>query len=444
MRKPTQCGSFLPGFFRESAGPRRVRAQPPWRALRRRRRTGAPPPPAPTSVALVSTGGSAPCSASSSAVRALISFAIATAAIVEPGATGVATPSTGTSASPTGVQRSMHEIGVVEQARARRVLRLAGHRLRDRGDRDDGKPTLARAPGHLDRHGRPAAGAEDEHRVGRAELEVGQDPLRETLHALDEHRLALAVRAHDLRVERHRELDDRVEARDTSRSAGTAPRPGCASGPCRTRGRARRAPIASRAEPARLGERVGLRLLDAAEQLSRGCEEPARRAHRAGVESARTCLDIQTSAEPTGRLGDRQARRTDRESQGRDARHRPDRPLLHADAARQARPRPRRPRLLALRGAGAGRSRATTTCRGRRRRSRRRSRDPETDTVVVGLPNHLHEEAIALAADARQGGALHEAAGAERARRRSGSSTPSSAPASSPATWRTSPTRRRR
>ena len=36
---------------------------------------------------------------------------------------------------------------------------------------------------------------------------------REARHALDEHRLPLAVRADDLRVEGHRELDDRVEAR---------------------------------------------------------------------------------------------------------------------------------------------------------------------------------------------------------------------------------------
>ena len=39
-------------------------------------------------------------------------------------------------------------------------------------------------------------------------------------------------------------------------------------------------------------------------------------------------------------------------------------------------------------------------CRTRRRASRRRSTHPDVDTVVVGLPNHMHEEAIAAAAAA--------------------------------------------
>ena len=39
---------------------------------------------------------------------------------------------------------------------------------------------------------------------------------------------------------------------------------------------------------------------------------------------------------------------------------------------------------------------------------------PETDTVVIGLPNHLHEEAVELCARARQGRPLHEAARADR------------------------------
>ena len=59
-----------------------------------------------------------------------------------------------------------------------------------------------------------AAGAEDDHRVAVAKREVGEDRVREPLDALDEHRLALAVGAHDLRVVRHRELDNEVEARE--------------------------------------------------------------------------------------------------------------------------------------------------------------------------------------------------------------------------------------
>ncbi len=69
---------------------------------------------------------------------------------------------------------------------------------------------------------------------------------------------------------------------------------------------------------------------------------------------------------------------------------------------------------------------------------------PETDTVVIGLPNQLHEEAVELCAKhgkavlctkplARTRGGGEADAGHRRARR-----------ASSPATSRTSSTRRRR
>ena len=72
----------------------------------------------------------------------------------------------------------------------------------------------ARAPRrHLDRHGRRAAGREDHHHVRRAEGEVREDDLGQAGCPLDEHRLALAVRADDLGVERHRQLDHRVEPR---------------------------------------------------------------------------------------------------------------------------------------------------------------------------------------------------------------------------------------
>jgi hypothetical protein len=64
-------------------------------------------------------------------------------------------------------------------------------------------------PTHWD--GCQSARAEDEHRVGRAQVVTGENLLGETLYPLDEHRLALAVRADDLSVEGHRELDDRIE-----------------------------------------------------------------------------------------------------------------------------------------------------------------------------------------------------------------------------------------
>src|ERR687893_767175 len=96
-----------------------------------------------------------------------------------------------------------HHVGVIDQRR----LRLRG------GDRDHGKPAPARAGRHLDRNRGAAARAEHQHRVGWRQLEVLQDLLREPLHALDEHRLPLAVDSHHLGVERHRELGHRVEPR---------------------------------------------------------------------------------------------------------------------------------------------------------------------------------------------------------------------------------------
>ena len=75
------------------------------RARRTRRRTAARTRSAPTTAARVSTGGSAPRSTSSSAVRTLTAFASATAATVEPGPTRVAAVHRA-SASPAGVHRS--------------------------------------------------------------------------------------------------------------------------------------------------------------------------------------------------------------------------------------------------------------------------------------------------------------------------------------------------
>jgi hypothetical protein len=106
-----------------------------------------------------------------------------------------------------------HDVRVVQQARARRVPRRRRERLRPRGDRDHRQPARARLPRDLDRDGGPAARAEDHHHVLGAQLEVGQDRPGEPLDPLDEHRLALAVRADDLGVVGHAQLDDRVEAR---------------------------------------------------------------------------------------------------------------------------------------------------------------------------------------------------------------------------------------
>ncbi len=83
----------------------------------------------------------------------------------------------------------------------------------DRGDGDHREAAASGSLRHLDRDGGQAADAEDDHHVRRLELEVGEDRLGQPLDALDEHRLSLTIGADDLRVERHRELHDRVEAR---------------------------------------------------------------------------------------------------------------------------------------------------------------------------------------------------------------------------------------
>ncbi len=89
---------------------------------------------------------------------------------------------------------------------------------------------------------------------------------------------------------------------------------------------------------------------------------------------------------------------TGERAQGDDARHRPHRPLLHADAAWPAEPRPRRRRLLALGGAGGRVRRRSWACPAWTTDLEEAVADPDTDVVVIGLPNHLHEEAVALCA----------------------------------------------
>ena len=89
---------------------------------------------------------------------------------------------------------------------------LGGERLGDGRHRDHRQAACFRTDGDLDRHRGQTARAEDDHHVRRPELEVGEDRLGEPLDPLDEHRLALPVRADHLSVEGHRQLHDRVEA----------------------------------------------------------------------------------------------------------------------------------------------------------------------------------------------------------------------------------------
>src|SRR5438445_6996555 len=106
-----------------------------------------------------------------------------------------------------------HDIRFVHQAGAGLWLYLARLRLRDRCDRDHREAPFPGAPRELHDHRAQAARREHHHRVLRREVEVRQDDLGQAGHALDEHRLALAVGPDDLGVEGHRQLDDGVEAR---------------------------------------------------------------------------------------------------------------------------------------------------------------------------------------------------------------------------------------
>ena len=89
-----------------------------------------------------------------------------------------------------------------------------GHRLGDRGDRDDRQAAGPRAHRHLDRDRREPRGARTPSsrpaaRTGSSTRMTSASPSV----ALDEHRLPLAVGPDDLGVERHRQLGDRVEPR---------------------------------------------------------------------------------------------------------------------------------------------------------------------------------------------------------------------------------------
>ena len=82
------------------------------------------------------------------------------------------------------------------------------------------------------------------------------------------------------------------------------------------------------------------------------------------------------------------------------ARRRAHRRLLHAHPARAAQPRPRRRHLLAAAGARGGLRRGDGAIPHGVTDMREAIAHPATDVVVVALPNHLHEEAVMLAARA--------------------------------------------
>ena len=123
-------------------------------------------------------------------------FTMATAAMVDPGPTGVSRLSMIDKASAEGVQVD-NEVGFVEQPAASTGFGSADIDWATDVTAMTRRPRW-RAPRHLDRHRGQAAGGEDDHHVVGPKAEVGQDDLGQARHALDGHRLALAVRAHDL------------------------------------------------------------------------------------------------------------------------------------------------------------------------------------------------------------------------------------------------------
>ena len=86
--------------------------------------------------------------------------------------------------------------------------------MRERRQRDDEHPQPLRLQRHVDRHGVAAAGRDREQAIVGRRGEVPPEDRAEPLDVLQEHRLPLPVRADDRVVIRHRQLDDRMEARE--------------------------------------------------------------------------------------------------------------------------------------------------------------------------------------------------------------------------------------
>ena len=179
-----------------------------------------------------STFGGWPACGQASATSALIALTSSTPPTVEPGETGVSRPSIchhRVAGRGAGVE---HEVGEVLQLLAARVVAAAGLGV---PPADDARRPSCRAA----ETARPSRSARRCSRWSEMtsavscvrQVEIAEDALGEAGDVLEEHRLPLAVGADDEVVERQRQLDDRVEARETSRSAATSPRPGSGCGP---------------------------------------------------------------------------------------------------------------------------------------------------------------------------------------------------------------------
>src|SRR5918994_3886980 len=247
--------------------------------------------------------------------------------------------------------------------------------LGERRHRNDRQPTGLRALGDLDRDGSAAAGAEDEHHVRRLQLEVGEDRLRQALDPLDEHRLALAVGADDLRVEGHRELDDRVEAR-----IGAVAREHLLDRDPRVAGAEQMHEAAARdrvgTEAGDLGHGRALRL-EPFQQRFGGLEVPRRLDAHVVVErgGSRTVVGHRVSMLGTGLIGLFYTR------------------TLHGQRNRD--------RVQVVYSRSEDRAKAFCAENGVPEWTtdlEEAIASPETDTVVIGLPNQLHEQAVELCA----------------------------------------------
>ena len=239
------CGACGVWKANRAGGARRIRASdttpPPAggnrrRSPRRARRARS----APRWQAAVRTFGGEPASVSKRATSALTRLMIAQPVTLDSGATGVSRPSTQTAESPAGAfwssTRSATSCSFLPDS-CREVETAACGR---RSQGHDEHPQPLRFQRHVDRHGVAAAGRDGQERVVGRGGEVPPEDRAEALDVLQEHRLPLAVGPDDRVVIGHRQLDDRVKAREMTRSAGTSPRRPSANGRCRRHGPAGR------------------------------------------------------------------------------------------------------------------------------------------------------------------------------------------------------------
>ena len=193
-------------YPRSDASARRARAP------RTPRRTARPTPRPPTSARSRARAAARPAPTSSSAVRTLTAFDERDRGERRAGPDRRLEAVDLDERVPGRRAQVEHDVGVVEQARARECAarRRATARPTSRR-RPAARAPRAHAPSRSARPSSPLALKTIIASVGRSS-KFARIVSASPRHPLDEHRLPLPVRADDLRVEGHRELDDRVEA----------------------------------------------------------------------------------------------------------------------------------------------------------------------------------------------------------------------------------------